>query len=139
MARLVAAAAFLAIGAFALAASVAGPTHALFTDTQSVGGNTFTADTLDPPTSPSAAAGATAGTIDLAWTASVDSYASGYRILRSTTQGGPYSQVAEVTPVSATSYQDTGLTSSTTYYYVIRTFHENWESVNSTEVSATAP
>ncbi|MCI0882951.1 MAG: hypothetical protein J4O13_01045, partial [Chloroflexi bacterium] len=62
---------------------------------------------LDPPTSVAAATGASAGTIDLNWTVTGDAYADGYRVLRSTAAGGPYVQIAEVTPQSATSYQDT--------------------------------
>ena len=112
---------------------------ALLTDSTQITNNTFTTDTLDPPTTLAATAGASAGTIDLSWTATVDTYASGYRVFRDTSSGGPYAQVAEVTPQSATTYQDTSLTPGTTYYYVLRSFYQTWESVNSNEASATAP
>jgi cellulose 1,4-beta-cellobiosidase len=39
------------------------------------------------------------------------------RIYRSTTSGGPYTLVATIP--ATTSYQNNGLTSGTTYYYVV--------------------
>lgn len=47
------------------------------------------------------------------------SQAAGYRVFRSTTAGGPYSDLGFVA-APATSYTETGLTPTTTYYYVIR-------------------
>lgn len=52
--------------------------------------------------------------VSLTWTQVPN--AVDYVISRSTTPGGPYSQVASV---SATTYQDAGLTPGTTYYYVV--------------------
>lgn len=43
--------------------------------------------------------------------------ATSYTIRRSTTAGGPYTDVA--TGITATSYQNTGLTNGTTYYYAV--------------------
>jgi hypothetical protein len=56
----------------------------------------------------------------LTWTASTDNIAvTGYNILRSATSGGPYTQIA----TSATnSYTNTGLSYSTTYYYVVQAY-----------------
>ena len=89
------------------------------------------------PTGLTAAAGAPAPRINLSWTATVDTYASGYRILRGTATGGPYTQIAEVTPRTTTSYTDTTVTGGTTYFYVVRSFYQSWESANSNEASAT--
>ncbi|GMK38649.1 hypothetical protein PCCS19_17030 [Paenibacillus sp. CCS19] len=83
------------------------------------------------PTSVTAAAGNAQAT--LTWTASTG--AASYTIKRSTTSGGPYTNVA--TGVTATSYTNTGLTNGTTYYYVVSAVNANGESTNSTQVSAT--
>ena len=101
---------------------------AFFTDTFANGANTFTADTLDPPAGLAASGGAS---ITLNWTATVDTYASGHRVLRGTATGGPYTQIAEVTPRTTTTYTDNP--ASGTYYYVLRAFYQNWESGNSNE------
>lgn len=114
----------------AAAASTCGLT--LFADQESVGGNTFETDTLEAPSGLTATEGAV---IDLQWTATPDAYASGYRIYRSDASGGPYTLVAEVTPRTATSYTDTP--PAGTYFYVVRAFYEDWESVDSEEVTAT--
>jgi fibronectin type 3 domain-containing protein len=77
---------------------------------------------------------ATAGNsqVSLIWSASKG--ASSYDVKRSTTSGGPYSQIA--TPTT-TSYTDTGLTNSTTYYYVVAAANSAGASANSVQVSAT--
>src|SRR6202171_2874483 len=77
---------------------------------------------------------ATAGNaqVMLAWTASTG--ATSYYVKRSTTTGGPYTQIATQT---ATSYTDTGLTNGTKYYYVVSAYNSAGQSANSTEVSVT--
>src|SRR5207247_1243344 len=78
---------------------------------------------------------ATAGNaqVTLSWTAV--SGATGYNVKRSTSSGGPYTTVGpNVTP---TSFTDSGLTNSTTYYYVVTALTAGGESVNSAQVSAT--
>ncbi len=111
------------------------PVHsrAQFTASPDNSGNTLTTDALDPPTGLTATSGAT---ITLDWTATPDTYASGHRVLRSATSGGPYSQIAEVTPRTTTTYVDSP--ADGTYYYVVRAFYLSWESANSNEDSATA-
>ncbi|HET6177859.1 MAG TPA: glycoside hydrolase family 44 protein [Candidatus Sulfotelmatobacter sp.] len=69
--------------------------------------------------------------IILSWTASIG--ASSYHVKRSTTTGGPYTQVAAP---SATGYTDVGLTDGTTYYYVVSAVNSSGESPNSAEVGA---
>lgn len=124
-----------AIGATAVIGSVlvAGAGVALaFTGTSTNTANTYVADTLDAPTSPGAVGG---GDVTLSWTATADTYATGHRVLRSASPGGPYTQIAQVTPRTNTSYVDSPGTG--TYYYVIRSYFANWESADSAEVSAT--
>ena len=77
---------------------------------------------------------ATAGNqqISLTWTTS--NGATSYHAKRSTTNGGPYTQVAA--PTSA-SYTDTSVTNGTTYYYVVSALNAGGESGNSSQASAT--
>ena len=105
---------------------------AIFTESPSVGGNTFTNDTLNPPAGLTASGGAS---ITLDWTATVDTYAAGHRVYRATASGGPYSQIAEVTPRTTVTYNDAP--AAGTYYYVVRAYYQSWESADSSEASAT--
>jgi hypothetical protein len=77
---------------------------------------------------------ATAGNamVSLSWSTSTG--ATSYSVKRSTTNGGPYTQIA--TPTT-TSYTDTGLTNGTTYYYVVAAVNAAGSSANSSQVSAT--
>lgn len=84
------------------------------------------------PPSPAAAA-ITTNRIDVTWSAV--SGATSYRVLRSTTSGGPYTQVG--TP-AASPFVDTTVSAFTTYYYVVRAIG-GCESGNSAETSATTP
>jgi hypothetical protein len=69
--------------------------------------------------------------VNLSWGAV--SGATEYRIYRSTTSGGPYTQVGTST---TTSFSNTGLTCNTGYFYVVRAF-AGCESGNSAQASAT--
>jgi len=84
--------------------------------------------------SPPGSLQATAGNaqVSLSWNAS--SGATTYYVKRSTTSGGPYTQVNAPT---TTSYTDTGLTNGTKYFYVVSAYNSAGESANSAEVSAT--
>jgi len=129
--------ALLLLGALAV---IIRPSAAMFTETIAVGGNVFNADTLDPPTNLAGTPATTDGAVDLGWTATVDTYASGHRLFRSTVSGGPYSQIAEVSPRTTTAYQDSGLFDGKTYYYVGQSYAgTNWVSVDSAEAVAAAP
>ena len=122
----------IAIAAVVIAGLIAGTASAGLTHTAPVGGNTVTYDVLDPATSLGAAGGPSAS---LSWTATPDTYASGHRVLRGTVSGGPYTQVAEITPRTTTTYVDSPVAG--TYYYVARAYFQSWESLNSNEASAT--
>jgi hypothetical protein len=86
-----------------------------------------------PPAAPTNLA-ATAGdsVVNLTWTAS--SSATSYNVKRSTTKGGPYTQVATAT---SPFYSDTSAVNGTTYYYVVSAVNAAGESANSAQVSAT--
>ena len=86
--------------------------------------------TLNPPTDLTATCG-TSKTLN--WTATVDTYATGHRVLRSATPGGPYTQIAEVTPRTTTTYVDSPAPGF--YYYVVRAYYQSQESVDSIEAA----
>jgi fibronectin type 3 domain-containing protein len=89
-----------------------------------------------PVTAPAVPTGvvATAGNaqVSLTWNASAG--ATSYHVKRSTTSGGPYTQVAAP---NAPSDVDSSLTNGTTYYYVVSALNSAGESANSSEASAT--
>src|ERR1700735_3041433 len=68
----------------------------------------------------------------LSWMAS--SGATGYNVQRSTSSGGPYTQISLPT---ATNFTDTGLTNGTKYFYVVSASNSVGQSANSAQVSAT--
>ena len=67
----------------------------------------------------------------MGWTASAG--ATSYNILRSTTSGGPYTQVGTST---TTSFSNTGLSCNTAYYYVVTAATGSCTSGNSTQATA---
>ncbi len=127
--NLILAVALAALGLLIMATALS--VYAIFTGSTSVTPNDFASDTLNPPTGLAATGGAS---VSLSWTATADTYASGHRVLRGAATGGPYTQIAEVTPRTTTTYIDSP--AAGTYYYVARAFFQSWESVNSNEVSA---
>jgi len=77
-------------------------------------------------------------TAQLTWQAST-SVVTGYNVYRSTTNGGPYLKV-NTTLITQLSYTDSGLTASTTYYYVTTAVNAaGVESVYSNQASAKIP
>jgi hypothetical protein len=104
-------------------------TIAVFTSNRTTTG-TFGTATIAPPTS-LAGTGGTLAT--LGWTASTSASATGYHLLRSATSGSGYSQVAAVTPVSATTTTDSP--AAGTWYYVLQTYLGTWTSASSNEAS----
>ena len=109
---------------------------ALNTASESANSAQASATPVAPVTPPAAPTGlqATAGNtqVNLSWTASAG--ATSYHVKRSTTTGGPYTQVAAP---AATGDADTGLTNGTTYYYVVSALNAAGESPNSSQASAT--
>ena len=78
-----------------------------------------------------------AGQINLAWTQSASGNITQNKVYRSTTSGGPYSLVTTLS--ATTAYTDSGLTSGTTYYYVVTAVTGGGlESPDSNQSSATS-
>jgi len=73
--------------------------------------------------------------INLSWTDnSTDE--TGFKIERKTGATGSYSQIISL-GANVTSYSDTGLTPSTSYYYQVRAYNSNGDSTYSNEANAT--
>jgi fibronectin type 3 domain-containing protein len=85
------------------------------------------------PTGLTATAGPGAKKITLSWTGS--SGATSYKVQRGTASGGPYTPIATTT---ATGFTNTGLTSGTTYYYVVSAVNSAGTSPNSSQAFAIA-
>ena len=119
----------IAIAALALGSAFASAT---FGDPATSMSNVFSADVLNAPTALSATVAGT--TVNLSWTGTSDTYASGHRVLRGTVSGGPYTQIAQITPRTTTTYANS--TGGGTFYYVVRAYFQNWESADSNQVSA---
>jgi hypothetical protein len=88
------------------------------------------------PVAPTGLTAAQAGKrkIALNWTQSGTAGVTQNKVYRSTTSGGPYTLRATLAPV--TTYTDSGLTSGTTYYYVVTAVNNVGESPNSNQASA---
>lgn len=84
-----------------------------------------------PPTGLAAAPGN--GQVLLTW--NIPSPPTGFTVKRSVTNGGPYSLITN--NLTGSSWLDTGLVNSRTYYYVITAVLPGSESANSPQVSAT--
>jgi hypothetical protein len=92
-----------------------------------------------PPAAPTAltATAASSSQINLAWTDNAPNE-TGFKIERKTGAGGTYAQIATV-GANVTTYQNTGLSASTTYYYRVRATNAAGDSAYSNEAGATTP
>jgi fibronectin type 3 domain-containing protein len=83
-----------------------------------------------PPVPGGLAGSADNGRAALTW--QVSSTATSYNVKRSTTNGGPYSIIANITTLN---YTDTGLTNGMTYYYLVSAVNPAGESTNSVQLA----
>ncbi|MDX6488131.1 MAG: hypothetical protein QOK13_746 [Gaiellaceae bacterium] len=115
----------------ALALGAASTATAQFTNPATAGPMSLASATLAPPTAVTAiqtnCKNGKPPTNTVGWTATSSAFATGYRIERATTSGGPYSLVASVA-IATTSYLDAdpALASSTTYYYRAVSTYQSW-------------
>ena len=110
------------------------------TNTGGSSANSAQASATTFPTAPTAPSGLSstaisASQINLAWTDN-SSNETGFIVARSTTSGGPYTDVATV-GAGVTAYSNTGLNASTPYYYVVRATNAGGSSANSAQATAT--
>ena len=93
-----------------------------------------------PPAVPPApngltAASPTCGQINLSWNAS--SGATNYDVMRSTSTGGPYTNLLSLN-VTSTNYIDTSVLNGVSYHYVVSACNAGGESPQSTEAGITS-
>lgn len=135
--RLLARAAVLALVLAVLVGIGVAPAWAMFSTTASAGASLSSA-ALAAPTA--LAATVSGGTVTLTWTATSSTVATGTRIFRSATAGGPYTQIAEIAGTTTTTYADSP--GSGAHSYVVESYDTangaNWTSLNSNEATVTA-
>ena len=90
------------------------------------------------PAAPSSLAAAASGstTINLTWTDN-SANETGFKLERKTGDAGTYAEITSTIAANATSYSNTGLTASTTYFYRLRSYNATGNSTYSNEISAT--
>jgi hypothetical protein len=113
-------------------------------------GATFTAPTVNPsnqiatatlvaPTGVTAPVQSNGGTVRVTWTATSSTWATGYRIYRATSAGGPFALIQQVAGRTTVTYDD--VPGVGTFFYVVRGYYDtngaNWSSVDSAQASAT--
>ncbi|MFN0172645.1 MAG: hypothetical protein ACKV22_40210 [Bryobacteraceae bacterium] len=87
-----------------------------------------------------AALGGTCRTVILNWGASPSSGVAGYRVLRGTASGGPYTLVNTTALITGTTYRDSTVVGGQTYYYVVAAVDgSNNQSANSNQVQVLVP
>jgi hypothetical protein len=79
-------------------------------------------------------------TVNLNWDASTSPDITGYNVYRSTTSGGPYSEINTGGLVASTTYADSTVASGATYYYVTTAVNSsNQQSAYSTQITVQIP
>lgn len=91
-----------------------------------------------PPAAPSGltATASGSGTINVSWVDNSNNE-TGFKLERKTGSGGTWSEINGSIAANATTFSNTGLTASTTYFYRVRSFNAAGNSSYSNEASAT--
>jgi len=108
---------------------------AVLLDSEGVAANLISTNTLSATTSVTVD-DSTAGQIDVSWSATVDSYAGGYNIYRSDTQGSGYPYLDTLIGQSTSNFSDSIL-GTITHYYVVESYADDWTSTYSNEANGT--
>ena len=74
--------------------------------------------------------------VDLSWTATTSPQVTGYRVLRRTGSGS-YTTVATLSGRATSTYNDTAVTTSATYTYLVKAVRNNWYADSSTATATT--
>ena len=113
-------------------------TGATFTAPAANPSNQLATATLAAPTGVSATVQSNGGTVRVAWTATSSTWATGHRVLRATSPGGPYTQIQQIAGRTTVTYDD--VPGVGTFYYVVRGYYDtngaNWSSADSSQASA---
>jgi hypothetical protein len=125
------------IAALALVALLCAPVAlAVFTTTAHGGPLTVGTATLGAPQQPAASqVKCRTGKnpeIEVTWSATESSYATGYTVERASSSNGPYTSVSSVS-INKTTYVDSAvsLTYSSTYYYRVSAVYRSWSTASS--------
>lgn len=112
-------------------------------------GATFTAPTVNPsnqiatatlvaPTGVTAPVQSNGGTVRVTWTATSSTWATGHRIYRATSAGGPFTMIQQIAGLTTVTYDD--VPGVGTFFYVVRGYYDtsgaNWSSVDSAQATA---
>ncbi|MEI6144636.1 MAG: hypothetical protein WCP91_03515 [Candidatus Berkelbacteria bacterium] len=97
-----------------------------------------TSASISAPTSVTAAYAPANQGVSVTWTASKTADITGYNIYRTATSGKSYTKIGAVAK-SALQYVDGTAAKSTTYYYMVRSYKDSSESVNSNEAKVDVP
>ncbi|MGB8192909.1 MAG: polysaccharide lyase family 7 protein [Chitinophagaceae bacterium] len=97
-----------------------------------------TGTTPTAPAAPSSLTATASGSsiINVSWTDNSNNE-TGFKLERKTGSAGTWSEIAGAIAAGATTYSNTGLTASTTYYYRVRAYNATGNSAYSNEASAT--
>lgn len=112
-------------------------------------GATFTAPTTNPsnqlatatlaaPAGVSASVQSNGSTVRVAWTATSSTWATGHRVYRATSAGGPFTLIQQIAGRPTVTYDD--VPGVGTFFYVVRGYYDsngaNWASVDSAQATA---
>ncbi|MCX6812276.1 MAG: hypothetical protein NTW79_01450 [Candidatus Berkelbacteria bacterium] len=102
------------------------------------GPSSNTSSAIGKPTNVLAVYSAEAGAVVVSWKASATTTTGGYNIYRTETAGNNYKKIAD-SGKTTTTLSDTAVTAGKTYYYMIRAYKDDAESVSSNEAKVDIP